>query len=436
MCTSVFYRAIGRAVQRAHRMFAPRPQSIEVLPEVIITEPFRYHNLIKLLRPSSPDIALLSEKILYDRDPFVYPHKYYLRVELAETVRGQRTIKTLNVTVKVLGFKRANTMEKKNISFKMEKEIAMYLNVVQEFDQYQMTCFFFDRKYSELFPLCYGCSLSLENDNAEEADHSAAILLQNLDPLGFEQIGEPCDFEVAKLILNRLAQLHATPIAMSMHLGNRFVSMRETYLRRHRSFEHRDVLEEQRRILLAITPDSYLYPYMGMVSCHLQRYANNAHRDYGSSTEVHAWSTISHGKCSLRHIMYKPADRNGPADLKFLDPAHMEYDSCLSDLTFFMLTSVSAEVLDDHYNDLLTTYHTEFTRCMSLAYINLADHSFPSFRNEFEKKVVCNIGAILFEIGNLHYDNLQGWHHIMGATYKTRIEQVIKFMVMKNWLQV
>ncbi|XP_019768351.1 uncharacterized protein LOC109543207 [Dendroctonus ponderosae] len=429
-------RAVRGAIRRALRIIRieTAPPYIEVRPAVVIRHPFNYHNLIKLLRTSSPDITLLSEETVFDRDPTVHPHMYFLRVQLAEMVGHQRTVKTLDVVAKVLGVIPPDNLEKTNICLKMEKEIRMYLNVVQKYDVSQMSWISLDHKYSDLFPLCYGCAISLENNAATRADHTAAILLQNLDPLGFEKLREPCNYEIAALIIKRLALFHATPIATAMHTSSRYLSRQENRLSRQSRFDRGHVVEELKKIGLVITPDSDMYRYMGVIDYHLQRYANHTHGAY--APEVRSWTTIAHSKCSLRNIMYKPAGNNSSADLKFLDTGYMELDSCASDLAVFMLTSMTAEVLENSFDDLLNIYHTEFSRCMSLAYIELREHTFESFLTEFENRVVCNIGAIVFEIGHLHFDNIEGLHNIFGMSYRAKIDYIIRFMVRKNWIKI
>ncbi|KAH1006855.1 uncharacterized protein LOC109543199 [Dendroctonus ponderosae] len=432
-----FRRTVRRVIGiiRTERPRPPPPPPPIEQAHVVVSGPFSHHNLIKLLRTSSPEITLLSEETVFASDPAVHPLKYFLRVQLFEPVRGQQRVKTLDVVAKVLGVnKREFDEHRAIICFKMEKEVRMYSNVVQSYDQYYMTSIFFDQKYSELFPLCYGAALSLENNFAETVDQTASILIQNLGPLGYERFREPCNFEMAKLIIKRLAQLHATPIAISLQTRISALSTYNNQLHIRTRCEKRDYGEELRRICLVITPESDMYRYINVIENHLLRYGYFDNRSY--SLLVDLWNTIAHGKCSIRNMMYKPADHNGPANVKFLDPGHMEVDSCAGDLVYFMFTSIDTDVLEEYFENILDCYYTEFSRCLALAYVNAENHTYLNFRNEFLKICMSSVGGILFEIGRLHFDNNEGLESIMGISYRVKIDRVIRLMIYKCMIQL
>lgn len=424
-----FFRSFGTAFARARRLVSGAVEPHDA------PSPFQYFNLLKLLNRPLGQINLVEENVEFRTGGKVRPHTFYIKVLFIETTdEGPKTIRW-SVIAKVMGRIEESNDKALNIRGKLEREILIYSTVLKSFDAFQQLWPAVEIKYCDLFPICYGCAFSLENEDAERADHTAAILLQNLES-SYQFIMEPCDIDLARLIVKRLALLHATPIALAMQSSNSYMTKLENTMIGDIRF---DPEFNNSNEFLIISNILYGHPdytqYLASLSYHLALCAHNLHSD--CIKEVPAWTTICHRKCSIRKIMHKQegGSDDNRGDIKFVDTRYMEHDSCVSDLVFFMLTSIPRHVLDRYFDDILQTYFSEFNRIMSVAYIQLPEHTYENFVAEFDRRAEWNIGPILFEIGRLHFDGKFGQSPMRGVSYVTKLKEVLSFMKDKGWLK-
>nr|CAD7440617.1 unnamed protein product [Timema bartmani] len=105
-----------------------------------------------------------------------------------------------------------------NCGVTVRTEIDVYTKVSKEFQEIQRENNISKKDYLDLFPRCYGARVSRNEDVGQLADEGAAILLENLTPLGY-RCGDRItgvDLEHSEMAVSRLARFHATSIAIKI----------------------------------------------------------------------------------------------------------------------------------------------------------------------------------------------------------------------------
>nr|CAD7403757.1 unnamed protein product [Timema cristinae] len=105
-----------------------------------------------------------------------------------------------------------------NCGVTMRTEIDVYTKVSKEFQEIQRENNISKKDYLDIFPRCYGARVSRNEDVGQLADEGAAILIENLTPLGY-RCGDRItgvDLEHSEMVASRLAKFHATSIAIKI----------------------------------------------------------------------------------------------------------------------------------------------------------------------------------------------------------------------------
>ncbi|XP_019768355.2 uncharacterized protein LOC109543212 [Dendroctonus ponderosae] len=421
-------KSIRAAYARALRLIL-RPDGPHNAPS-----PFQFFNLLTLLGRPLDQIKLVEENVEFRTGATHRPHTFHIKVLLVETTATEPKEIHWNVIARVMGHIDESNKKSVNIRSKFEREILMYLTAFKSLDKFQRLFPAVGINYCDLFPICYGCAFSVMNQNTGRADHTAAILLQNLKASSYHFIPEPCDIALARLIVKRLALFHATPIAMAMQTINRYLHKLHSRMTGDIKFDPEYNASEEFEIISdTLYGDPELTQYLAAINHQLGLCAYNI--DSNNDIENPAWTTICHRRCSIRKIMQRFQDGDDRERIKFVDTKYMEYDSCATDLLFFMLTSLTKAVLDKYFDDILQTYFSEFSRIMSIACIQLPEYTYQNFVTEFELRALSYMGPVFFEIRRIYFDGIFGSKPIRGMSYETKLKEVVSFVKDKGWLK-
>nr|CAD7571679.1 unnamed protein product [Timema californicum] len=122
-----------------------------------------------------------------------------------------------------------------NCGVTVRTEIDVYTKVSKEFQEIQRENNISKKDYLDIFPHCYGARVSRKEDVGQLADEGAAILIENLTPLGY-RCGDRItgvDLEHSEMVASRLAKFHATSIAIKIKKPSVFkeVIMKESKMK-------------------------------------------------------------------------------------------------------------------------------------------------------------------------------------------------------------
>lgn len=104
-------------------------------------------------------------------------------------------------------------------------------------------------------------------------------------------------------------------------------------------------------------PEAKDGPYTSIVHCDL--WINNIMLKYGKKYILFIFLNVKY------IFLFLFVDHKGqPENVKFVDFQISQYENVVHDLIFFLFSSCSREVLDQHLDDLLYFYYKEFLKCL------------------------------------------------------------------------
>lgn len=76
------------------------------------------------------------------------------------------------------------------------------------------------------------------------------------------------------------------------------------------------------------------------------------------------WLTVVHLDLWTNNILFHKDAQGNLDDIKFIDFQNYDYNSPLRDLPYFLCTSTSEEVMNEHFDELLDLYYETFIHCL------------------------------------------------------------------------
>ncbi|XP_069679406.1 uncharacterized protein [Periplaneta americana] len=279
------------------------------------------------------------------------------------------------------------------------KEILCYISVKEEYEKLQKEKYVPKEKFLDVFPRCYGARTTLSKEIGEKADENAVLLLENLKTLNY-RLGDRkkgLDITHTRLAVSQLARFHAISIALKKLKPQVF---KDIVLKacRPRNF---DISEEERRAntptlinSVKIIPECEMY-----VDRVLEAINMGIKRQFDKS--LHApcelYATFIHSDFWVNNMMFKydPNNENIPVGIKFVDFQIVNYSSCVRDLIFFLYTSTEERVITNHYDELVSLYHDNFTDCLKLTGCDTSEYTFQSLLDEIDASAPLEADHIL-----------------------------------------
>jgi len=243
----------------------------------------------------------------------------------------------------------------------------------------------------DILPKFYGGRLSLKEDN-DEADEDAVLLMENLNISGYYCMDrlKGLDLEHAKLAITGLARFHALGIALKHKQPDLFEEAKEVL--RLYPFKPEDSQQAQFEEMIEysfnlIYSDPRIAKYVDRV-----KEKSKIRFDYLQNIVIdEPWSSIIHGDFWVNNIMYHK--ENGEIDgVKFVDFQITQASSPLKDLPYFLCASVSMDVIDNHFDDLIAAYHSSFIEVLEKIGCDVA----PFAKDKFDKQLKKDASDELF----------------------------------------
>jgi len=195
------------------------------------------------------------------------------------------------------------------------------------------------------------------------------------------------DFEAAKLILEKLAELHGTSLALKMLRPEVFEKKLMPFFGEFNLFEAdaitTNMLVENKVALVkhdevCATSLDKIINTLYVTCLAITKRAKNC-RDYIDGL----YSGFVHSDLWINNIMVKLID-NQLVDVKFVDFQIYEYSSLMRDVVFFLFSSVQIPVLQNHYDNLISCYYDNLIKTLKILKCDTSRFSFESFENELE----------------------------------------------------
>lgn len=325
-----------------------------------------------------------------------------------------------------------------DITFK--KEVYAYLHSTKSITEFQM-------KYNiqtNFFTKCYEARLNLSNNN--DIDEDALILLENLKIKGYQIADRMIGFSLnqAHIILQNLAQLHATVIAMKILEPESFKNI----LPAMKPVNVGSIMVDGfgSNALQYIKSMKELQPYIEKIESIVARGKAIGGLKFPFESNENFYTMI-HTDLWTNNIMFCENEDN--LTVKFIDLQLLEYGSAVRDLLFFLYTSIEVQVLDKYLIYLMNLYYYNFTKCLStfhVDFINDLMFSWDSFYAELNSVAPHELFHIIFMLKPIFSEkgsikNLEeiskedfGRTDNIGETYINRLKFTVLSFAKNNWL--
>ncbi|XP_066998758.2 uncharacterized protein [Anabrus simplex] len=285
------------------------------------------------------------------------------------------------------------------------KEMNVYKLVGPELERLQIECGIPDEDRLNILAKFYGAQTSSRGDNDPVADVNAILLLENLKVCGYK-MGDRLaglDLKHCELVLSKLAQFHALPVAlrkMRPNVFDRTVLKATTNITMGGTTPTED-LEKMLKAIKQEIPEANSY---------IKRIRNHSLENlkYGNkSFNKKPFATIVHNDFWTNNMMFlynNPHDNSCPTSIKFVDFQITLLCSPVRDLIFFLLTSASDEVLRDSFDHLLNLYHTNFINTLKRVGCDTSAFSFERFLAEVNEFAPMEFHHILYMLNVIYID--------------------------------
>ncbi|KAJ4451125.1 uncharacterized protein [Periplaneta americana] len=280
------------------------------------------------------------------------------------------------------------------------KEILCYISVKEEYEKLQKEKCVPKEKFIDVFPRCYGARTTLSKEIGEKADENTVLLLENLKILNY-RLGDRkkgLDLTHTRLAVSQLARFHAMSIALKILKPQVF---KDTVLKACKPYNLGLNDEEMRANtpmlinVVKIIPECEMYAdrvLQAIERCIQQEL------DKSLVPPCELYATIVHTDFWVNNMMFKydPNDENIPVDIKFVDFQTIIYSSSVRDLIFFLYTSTEERIIPNHYDELISLYHDNFTDCLKLTGCDTSAYTFQSLLDEIDTFAPVEANHILF----------------------------------------
>jgi len=342
-----------------------------------------------------------------------------------------------------------------NIEFTFRKEVNAYKLVSPQYKQLQAERGIPSNKCVDVFPKFYGARINKQGDLNEKADETAVLLLENLKISGYCTADrmKGLNLKHMELGVTELARFHAMSVALKILKPNIF---KETVLK-----------SCARCIVGGVSDDkigekwitSTINDLKGVPEClpYLERIEKIFQEDVkekknlSPSPPKEPFATFVHNDLRVNNMMFlyeAESDKKieTPISMKFVDFQITLYASPVHDLIFFIFSSADNDVIEHHFDDLLSLYHHEFTDCLSRLGCETDPFSLEKFQDELHTYAPKELPHILFmakyvladesevpELSNCDAEVMIE-NNYGGTLYKERVKLTVQNFVQRGWL--
>lgn len=390
------------------------------------------------------DFEIKSEKV----KPLTAPGENYgsLILALELTVLKENQEQTLYAVAK-LPPRSEILKEAFETTITFKKEIIAYTKIIPALIQLQLDYELPEKYLVDIFPKCYGARINLTK-NKSEVDDDAVLLFENLKIQGYEVYDRLIGFDLdtAKIILKDLAKFHSVTIAMRLLKPSAYEKLVGFCLTRNKGMDDapKEVNESFRYSVVNI---SETIPEIAKYVERIAKAYDESKKYYDSDKEPRKqWGTVVHGDYWVNNTMLKKNIDGKAVKNKIIDLQVLEYNSAVTDLIFFLFTSVMDQVLENHYGELLKTYHTTFFDIIKAFRIDESLYTWKEFLKEIEIEapkefyhVSFMLKFILGEKGTItNMDDFQVddfiRNDLLGANHRRKLKATVLQYIKRNWI--
>lgn len=331
------------------------------------------------------------------------------------------------------------------VTFK--KEIIAYTKVIPAFVQLQKEQGVSNDELLDIFPKCYGARLNLDK-NQNAVDDDAVLVFENLKVQGYDTYNRYLGFELdaSKIVMRDLAKFHAVGIAMKLLKPDVFQEVVGPCLVRNKGLDY----------IPAEVEDSFKYSVVTVASTipEIAQYVERLELAFETSKQSFRadkqprpqWGTLIHGDYWVNNTMIKKDSNNKPIKNKIVDLQILEYDSVVHDLIFFLFTSVANDILEQHYEDLLKTYHVSFVKTLKQLNVDTDLYTWEEFLKEIDIEAPKEFFHVSFMLKFIFAEKLQiksledfqpsDWsrNDLLAGNHSKKLKATVLEYVKRNWI--
>lgn len=263
------------------------------------------------------------------------------------------------------------------------KEIELYNTIIPTLQQFQKDHGIKD--VIDFVPKFYGGRLGLEEG---KYDQNAVLLLENLKIEGYvtENRNVGFDFSTTKLILQKLAQFHAIPLALKLKKPKEFELKIKPYLKEVimvPSEASENAFDPLTLIIETIEQDPFCSKYYPKLKPLVEKFVGMKKHQVTTKDFL---ATVVHCDLWVNNVMIKPVDGKVEG-VKLVDFQMTHYDSPGRDVSFFLFTSVQNDVIVNKYDELVAEYHKSFINTLKQFDINTEPYSLKVIHEDIKEAV-------------------------------------------------
>lgn len=240
-----------------------------------------------------------------------------------------------------------------------DQELFFYENVFPYFEAFQHKRGVYDGDGFFAFPKCYG----IIRDRKFLGDH--AIAMENLTAKGFYMWDKAndIDFDHSALVFKELGKLHAISFAIRDQEPEKF----KEFMQRTSVF-HEELTKSIggqlfqkshfNRAIRSLDPsETTLIERMES----LKLTYRNLLAEVKSNTNCEPFGVLVHGDCWINNLLYRCANESKtPSNVCLIDWQLSQFGSPAIDVACFLFCSLSPELRNDHFDDFITIYYSNF----------------------------------------------------------------------------
>ncbi|EFA00204.1 uncharacterized protein LOC660404 [Tribolium castaneum] len=243
-----------------------------------------------------------------------------------------------------------------NSQFTFPNEVGFYQTIIPCLRQFQQ-----EQGVKDLiscFPEFYTARLS--KDATGKVDESSVLLIKNIKKEGFQTLDRTVGFnlEQGRFILGKMAEMHATSLALKILRPEEFKSKLGPFLQQYKVFE---MAEEDNRKMINVSlnvvkEDDVCRKYLPQIEEFLWKNLDFCLTKNIKTSSPSHFLTLTHCDLWVNNIMVKFDKNSRITEVKFVDFQLYEYASFVRDVVFFIFSSVQTSVLKESCDDLLLHY--------------------------------------------------------------------------------
>lgn len=408
-------------------------------------------DLQSLLRRSvGEDIEILDEKTTL----LTAPGEHYGSVMLALEVKIKRHSKQPEEELKLVAkLIPANEMLRLafDIPVTFKKEVIAYTESIPTLVQFQLEHNVPERElHDNLFPRCFGARLNLDENKNSTVNEDAVLIFENLKVQGFvtEDRLKGFDLSASRVILKDLARFHATPIALRLLKPELF---QQKVLPSGVFNRGLDTLPEEVGLAFhnAILDGARDVPELGPYLERIQKVADaGAKKPWVlRENESDVWGTICHADFWVSNTMILKDETGKTIKNKIVDLQLNRFWSCVTDLVFFLYTSVVNSVLEEHFDEFLKLYHENLIKNLSYYSLDLEPYSWNNFLEELNKvapteiyhvlimlKPICTERGKVTNSSEEFQDTDWSRKDLLGPNHRRKLKDTVLSLVKRGWI--